>query len=115
MKSADPKQSQTQDFLIEEFFNFLSVEKGLAHNTLQAYRQDLTSYKSFLMSKKIKDWSKIKREHILQYLTGEKKRGLDSPSIARRLVSIKLIHRFLLSEKYLEMDNRLRQVTIQYT
>lgn len=90
--------------LAQEFFNYLSVEKGLATNTLDAYGQDLRSYQAFLVSKKISDWARVRREHITQYLMAEKKRGLESPSVARRLVTVKLFHRFLLQERHLQED-----------
>jgi len=80
------------------------VEKGLAQNTLLAYREDLGSYHRFLESKKIVDWSKVNREHILSFLVAEQKRGLQTPSIARRLVTVKLFHRFLLKERFLQED-----------
>ncbi|MDD5671780.1 MAG: site-specific integrase, partial [Candidatus Omnitrophica bacterium] len=37
---ADP----TEQFLLREFFNYLSVEKGLSANTLDAYQLDLVRY-----------------------------------------------------------------------
>ncbi len=89
---------------LEEFFNYIGVEKGLAENTLSAYRRDLAYYEAFLSEKKLTDWKKVTREHITQFLMAEKKRGLDAPSIARRLVAIKLIHRFLLKERLLDDD-----------
>ncbi len=90
--------------LFQEFFNFLAVEKGLATNTLAAYSQDLATYDAFLKKHKINDWARVKRQHILQYLMHEKKRGLETPSIARRLVSVKLFHRFLVREHHLAED-----------
>ena len=90
--------------LIHEFFDYLSVEKGLSENSLAAYRHDLASYQQFVEDQKVRDWSGIRRNHILEYLMQEKKRGLEASSIARRLVTIKLFHRFLLQEHYLEED-----------
>lgn len=103
MKDSEP-QSHPQSVLAEEFFNYLSVEKGLSVNTLLAYRQDLDRYFSFLKTRKRLDWKKIKREHILDFLLDEQKRGLETPSIARRLVTIKLFHRFMLSERHASED-----------
>ena len=91
-------------FLFEEFLNYLSVEKGLAANTLTAYRQDLAHYNAFLKKEKVTDWAKVTRMHILKFLSAESKRGLESSSIARGLVSIKLFHRFLTKERYVEGD-----------
>lgn len=91
-------------FLFEEFLNYLSVEKGLAANTLTAYRQDLVHYGDFLKKEKVTDWSRVNRTHILKFLNAEGKRGLESASIARALVSIKLFHRFLAKERYAKDD-----------
>ncbi|HTL47226.1 MAG TPA: site-specific tyrosine recombinase XerD [Verrucomicrobiae bacterium] len=87
-----------------EFFDYLSVEKGLAANTLAAYRQDLGAYGQFLHGKKLKAMDKVTRTHILDFLLQEKKRGLQSSSMARRLVAVKLFHRFLVKERFLETD-----------
>ena len=101
-------ENQTQPdalpFLFKEFFNYLLVEKGLAANTLAAYRQDLEAYHQFFEEHKLKDWAKVKREHILQFMIQEKKRGLEAASVARRLVAIKLFHRFLVKERFIQED-----------
>jgi integrase/recombinase XerD len=91
-------------FLFEEFLNYLSVEKGLAQNTLDAYRQDLFRYSEFLKKEKIADWDKVGRPHILKFLAAEGRRGLESSSIARGLVSVKLFHRYLTKERYVKED-----------
>ena len=98
------KPKDKDQFLFEEFLNYLSVEKGLAQNTLDAYRQDLMRYGAFLKKEKISDWSKVSRMHILKFLNAESKRGLESSSIARGLVSVKLFHRFLTKERYVPSD-----------
>lgn len=98
------KPKDKHSFLFDEFLNYLSVEKGLARNTLEAYRQDLGRYDAFLKKEKITDWSKVTRTHILKFLNAEGKRGLESSSIARGLISIKLFHRFLAKEHYVMVD-----------
>ena len=91
-------------FPLEEFLNYLSVEKGLSTNTLEAYEQDLVRYRDFLGKKKIKDLARVKRDEIVQFLLKEKDRGLQASSLARRLVAIKLFHRFLVREGRLRED-----------
>lgn len=90
--------------LTNDFINYLSVEKGLAKNTLLAYESDLKKYVSFLTSKKISDFSKINRNHISQFLFSEKEKKHEASSIARCLVAVKLLHRFLLKEGCLKED-----------
>ena len=101
---APEKSKDKNQLLFEEFLNYLSVEKGLAQNTLDAYHSDLAHYDAFLKKEKVTDWSKVSRTHILKYLNAESKRGLESSSIARGLVSVKLFHRFLTKERYVQSD-----------
>src|SRR5438552_3898060 len=96
--------NETLPFVFKEFFNYILVEKGLAANTVAAYRQDLEAYHQFFEEHKLKDWAKVKREHILQFMTLEKKRGLEASSVSRRLVAIKLFHRFLVKERFIQED-----------
>ena len=98
------KPKDKNQLLFEEFLNYLSVEKGLAQNTLDAYRRDLAHYDAFLKRENVSDWDKVSRTHILKYLNAESKRGLESTSIARGLVSVKLFHRFLTKERYVQAD-----------
>ena len=88
----------------QEFLNYLAVERGLAQNTLVAYGHDLECYLAYLAQIKIDTFEKIKRKHILEYLAQKRKKGLDAPSLARHLVSIKVLHRFLLRERVLQED-----------
>lgn len=89
---------------IEEFINYLAVERGLAHNTLLAYRRDLNKYTLYLKKKGIKDVKKINREHISDFMYDQKKKGLTSTSICRSLAAIKMFHRFLVRERLVDED-----------
>jgi len=89
---------------VESFLAFLSVERGLAQNTLSAYRQDLASYKEFLNKAGFPDLSKVTRKEISKFLFDEKNKGHSSSSLARRFVAVKLFHRFLAREGMLKED-----------
>ena len=88
--------------LLEGFLVYLSVERGLAENSLFAYKQDLLKYRDFLGSRI--PLNKVKRKDIMEFLFAEKKKAAASSSIARRLVAIKLFHRFLVKEGELRED-----------
>jgi integrase/recombinase XerD len=89
---------------IEEFINYLAVERGLANNTLLAYRRDLKKYSAYLAKKNIKDAKAVKREHITDFMYDQKKKGLSASSICRGLAAIKMFHRFLVRERFLDQD-----------
>jgi len=102
MKMAEA--TQALDFPLQEFLDYLAVERGLAVNSIEAYRQDLTHYRECLAAQKIKALNRVKRDDIVRFLLREKDRGLKPPSLARRLVAVKLFHRFLFKEGRLRED-----------
>ena len=90
--------------LIDEFLNFLSLERGLAKNTISSYRRDLKKYAAYLKTKNIDTIDRVKRSDVNSFLLGLKDKGLNSSSIARNLTAIKIFHKFLLSEGYSKED-----------
>jgi len=89
---------------IEIFLNYLYVERGLAHNTIISYREDLNIYIDFLMKHNIDSLSKTKKEEIINFMLSQKDRGLSVNSVARRLAAIKMFYRFLVRERILKND-----------
>ncbi|MDP1853379.1 MAG: site-specific tyrosine recombinase XerD [Candidatus Omnitrophota bacterium] len=90
--------------LIEMFLNYLSVERGLSNNTISAYRRDLNKYAAYLENNKIDSLAKITRDEISNFMFKEKESGLSASSIARNLVAIKTLYRFLVRERILKAD-----------
>ena len=92
------------DSYIEEFINYLAVERGLAKNTLLAYRRDLVKYKGYLDKKKITDINGVKREHATDFMFEQKNNGLSTNTICRALAAMKMFHRFLVRERLAKED-----------
>lgn len=90
--------------LVDDFLDYLSVEKGLSPNTREAYGRDLRKFVEFLGRRGVKDVDGVTRRHITDYLMAEKERGLNPNSLSRNLVSIKMFFRFLVMNEYLEED-----------
>ena len=84
--------------LIEEFLNYLAVERGLADNTLLAYRRDLGKYAAFLQARKAASLEAVQRQDIRDHILALKKSGLAVTSICRNLAAIRMFHRHLLRE-----------------
>ena len=89
---------------IEDFLNYLSVERGLAQNTLWAYRRDLKGYSFFLDKNGIKSASTVKRDNVTGFMQQLKQQGLTTSSICRKLAAIKMFHRYLLRERFTQED-----------
>ena len=93
------------DHYLDCFFSFLSVERGLSVNTLNAYGRDLNSYSGYLKKyEKIDHPADISQLILLRYLTFLKKNSLSPRSRARSLSTLRSFHRFLLRENYTEHD-----------
>ena len=89
---------------IKSFLNFVSIEKGLSKNTLLSYARDLRRYAAFLKKRKLAELTRVGREDITDFLLEEKDRGLSARSVARALVAVRMLHRFLTQEGRLKED-----------
>ena len=89
---------------LDQFLDYIAVEKGLAENTLQAYRGDLARYLCYLEERGIHNMEKADQSHVLDLLYQLRACGLHSSSMARNLSAIKTFHRYLLSEGITSSD-----------
>jgi integrase/recombinase XerD len=90
--------------LIDSFLDYLSVERGLAKNTIIAYREDLNIYLDFMIKRGINALSKVSKNDIIEFMLFEKDGGISPTSISRRLAAIRMFHRFLVRERVLRDD-----------
>ena len=90
--------------LIDTFLDYLSVERGLSHNTIISYRRDLDIYTDFLTQQAINALGKISKNDITNFMLNQKDKGIAANSIARRLAAIRMFHRFLARERILQND-----------
>ncbi len=89
---------------IRTFLNCLRVEKGLADNTIQAYRRDIGKFAGFCAVRKLAEPKDIQRGDVVDFLATLYRKGLDSRSVARHLVTIRHFFRFALLEGYVTDD-----------
>jgi len=89
------------DPLIDRYLTHVRIERGLAHNTLLAYRRDLHTWQVYMVDQRLQSPAGLTREAFrafLQYLTRMK---LSPASIARHLATLRGFCRFLLKERVL--------------
>jgi integrase/recombinase XerD len=86
----------------DDFLNFLRVERGLSHNTLSAYKLDLEKLRRFTAGIQ-KEIVTIEREDLVRFVKHLHLTGLDSRSVARVLVTVRNLFKFLL------LDNRIKR------
>jgi integrase/recombinase XerD len=95
---------------VERFLDHLTVERGLARNTIEAYRRDLARYVAFLVARGVAEPARAGEQEIgafvahlsgSQYAPGKPYRA---SSVARALAAVRSFHRFLVREGEAEAD-----------
>jgi len=99
-----PKTSTPIDSLVDQYLNYLLVEKGLSKRTLESYSRDLARYHAFMLENGATRISESDTSLVLKHLIALRDFGLGARSRARHLVSIRGFHRFLVQEKILPRD-----------
>ena len=89
---------------IHSFLSYLRVEKALSQNTIDAYRRDLEKFSEFATERGLKKPAQVKRGDIVDFLGTLYVRKLDARSVARHLVSLRQLFRFLLAEELIPED-----------
>ncbi len=92
------------DVLVDQYLNYLLIEKGLSKKTIESYSSDLTRYLKFLKTRKIRTISKADTPAILKHLISLRNAGLGARSRARHLVTIRGFYKFLIEEKVIDND-----------
>ncbi|MGA2583485.1 MAG: site-specific tyrosine recombinase XerD [Tepidisphaeraceae bacterium] len=98
-------QPQARQFLLH-----LAAERGLADNSLLAYRRDLENLNDYLSARN-RDMLTAEAEDIRDYLREQTRSGKSTRTVARRIAAIRMLMRFLAatnqrSDKILEQFDR---------
>lgn len=91
------------DSVIEQFLDAIAAEKGVAHNTLEAYRHDLSDFSLFLNKNKT-SIANATSDDLQQYMQSLFDTGLSGQTAARRISAIRQIYKFLCIEN-IRADN----------
>ena len=90
-----------KDHLIESFLDSLYIEKGLSQNTVQSYKNDISSFAAWVEKYPDIPLAKTTKSNINQYIAHLFKSGLKSSSVNRKISTIKSFFIFLLKKKHI--------------
>ena len=88
---------------IAGFLTHVQVEKGLASNTLSAYRADLTKFEQFAKKRKLA-LEAVQQDHLVDFLAGLYRQKLESKTVARHLVSLRNFFRYAQVQEFITDD-----------
>lgn len=83
--------------IIQKYKRYLLLEKGLSHNSIEAYMTDLQKLVDFMKNHKL-TLAEIKLSHLEEFLAELYDQGLKARSMARVISGIKSFFHFLLLE-----------------
>ncbi|OQZ89964.1 site-specific tyrosine recombinase XerD [Mycobacterium alsense] len=99
------------DTQLQGYLDHLTIERGVAKNTLSSYRRDLRRYSKHLSDRGIHDLAKVGEDDVSAFLValrrGDPNSGaaaLSAVSAARALIAVRGLHRFAAAEGLTELD-----------
>lgn len=93
--------------ILAEYIEYLEVEKGLAQNTIEAYRRDLSEFWDFCISKGIEDLENVSRNNISIYILFLHDNKYSASSIMRKIASLRGFFKWLCANGYCKSDPSL--------
>jgi integrase/recombinase XerD len=88
---------------VEDFLNYITVEKRYSDNTTAAYRNDLGQFATFVQERGA-GWRTVDQGFIADYLSYLKGREYASSTVARKIAAIKSFFHFLVDQGELKND-----------
>jgi integrase/recombinase XerD len=89
---------------IQQFLDYIVMEKGYSENTLAAYRNDLSQFADFLEGR-VTGWDEVTRDMIVDYIMVMKaEQEYASSTVARKVAAIKSFFHYLVNQGELEDD-----------
>jgi integrase/recombinase XerD len=94
---------------LRTYLDHLTVERGLADNTLKSYRRDLRRYLAFLADRGVGDVTGVDEATVSAFLVSLREGDADHPplssgSAARTVVAVRRFHRFAVREGLTAVD-----------
>ncbi len=84
------------DLVLEGFLDYLIVERGLAHLSVESYRSDLKWFFAYLKKNDKSVVSQISREDILSYLETLYRKGYAPRTTARKISCVRTFFKYLM-------------------
>ena len=99
--------SDAFDAAVDDYLDWLRVERGLAANTLEAYSRDIGDFRIFFDDPPEAP-AAVSELHIREWLAGRAEAGLSPRTQARGLIALRGLFGYLLGEDEIERDPTAR-------
>ncbi|HTM86106.1 MAG TPA: tyrosine-type recombinase/integrase, partial [Mycobacterium sp.] len=96
---------------LQGYLDHLTIERGVAANTLSSYRRDLRRYSEHLLARGVEDLAAVGEDDVTEFLValrrGDPDTGvvaLSAVSAGRALIAVRGLHRFAAAEGLVAVD-----------
>jgi len=96
--------------ILEDFRNFLKLEKNLSENTANAYSSDLKKLIQFFKQNNVDKYSVLKKNDLINEFIRNESKKINSSSQSRLISSLKRFFNFMILEKYID-ENPLENIS----
>jgi integrase/recombinase XerD len=90
--------------LVDEYLNYLAIEKGVSLNTLEAYSRDLNRYTGFMEDRGRASVTEITSNDVVAFLGDLRNKGLTPNSVNRTLAALRGFYKYLIREKKIDYN-----------
>jgi integrase/recombinase XerD len=111
MTTAALRHQIDQDFRLEEFRDYLSLELGRSVNTGEAYLRDLRRLADFAISRGVREPGRVTRHLLRDFVYLLKDLGLSAATLRRQVSAVRTYFGFLLGEGLVRDDPSDRMET----
>lgn len=87
---------------IDEYLDYLAIERGASPNTIEGYGRDLRRYANWLSEQGITEPSEVTRQAVADHVRALQEVGLAPTSVERAVSAMKGLHRFMVVERICE-------------
>lgn len=111
LKPGAPAVWTALDGQIQGYLDHLTIERGVAANTISSYRRDLRRYTEHLSERGIDDLRNVTENDVSDFLVALRRGdpengviGLSAVSAARAVIAVRGFHRFAAAEGIIDLD-----------
>jgi integrase/recombinase XerD len=104
-----PTTTRSTSPQLKLFLVHLASERGLAENSIHAYRRDLEDADAWFLARR-KNFLSAAADDYRAYLQDQRRNGQSTKTVARRLAALRVFLRFLMGEGHADREGILQQL-----
>ncbi len=90
--------------MLQDFIHYLTLEKKMAKNSLDAYRRDIMEFDEMLSEKMGPPLNQVTSTEVVAFLLKLKNEGKSAATVNRKMASLRAFYQYLMQNKLIETN-----------